>query len=157
VWTCPTCGTDNALEAATCVACGTPFGTLFREVTPRAELPPERAVRFSLLFPGLGHVVAGRAADGVARAVVFAYAVGTGISVLVARSGLGVGPFLPLVLLGFGLAALLYVATAVDAGRAARGDPPVLTTRMLLYGAAALMLFTVGVLVLAGMRASPPG
>jgi hypothetical protein len=130
---------------------------LFQEEAPRPEIPPGRAVRFSLLFPGLGHAVAGRVAEGVARAVVFAYAAGTGISVVVARSGLGLGPFLPLMLLGFASAAFLYAATAVDAGRAVRGDRPVLTTRMLLYGAVALMLITVAVLVFLGIRASPPG
>jgi predicted RNA-binding Zn-ribbon protein involved in translation (DUF1610 family) len=157
VWTCPTCGTANDLEVASCQACGTPFGTLFREAAPRTEVKPERAIRLSLLFPGLGHVVAGSVAEGVARAVVFAYALATGVSVLVARSGLGLGPFLPLMLLGFASAGILYVVTAMDAGRAARGDPPVLSTRMLLYGATTLMLITVSVLVIAGVRASPPG
>jgi hypothetical protein len=157
VWTCPTCGTDNALEAEQCAACGTPFGKLFQRAAPGPKIGPERAAGLSLLFPGLGHVVAGRVAEGVARAVVFAYAVATGISVLVARSGLGLGPFLPLMLLGFAAAAFLYGATAMDAGRVVRGRPPVLTTRMLLYGATTLMLITVAVLVIAGVRASRPG
>jgi hypothetical protein len=157
VWTCPTCGTDNVLEASICRACGTPFGALFREPEARRATSPQRAVALSLLLPGLGHAVAGRVAEGLARGVVFGYALATGITVVVARSGLGLGPFLPLMLFGFAAAGFLYVVTAVDAGRVAQGIAPVLTTRMLLYGAATLMLVTISVLVISGIRASPGG
>lgn len=154
LWTCPTCDAENPLEAGVCTACGTPFRRLFEEPEAPRTTHPGRAVALSLAFPGAGHVAAGRVAEGMARAVVFAYAVGTGVAMLAARGGVGAGPFLPLVALSFAVAAGLYAVSAVDAARAARGEPALLTSRMLLYGAAGLILLTVAVLVVSGLRAT---
>jgi hypothetical protein len=74
------------------------------------------------------------------------------VTILLSRSGEGLGPFLPLVVLSAMAGVALYVLTAVDAGRLARGEPPILSTRALLYGAVALMLLTVVVLVVLGAR-----
>jgi hypothetical protein len=152
VWECPTCGTENAIEATTCGGCGTPFARLFEDERPRRTVEPGRAMALSLLFPGLGHWAAGRRAEGVARAVVFAYALITVVTILVSRAGEGLGPFLPLLVLSSMAGVGLYALTAVDAGRLARGEPPILSTRALLYGAVALMLLTVVVLVVLGAR-----
>jgi hypothetical protein len=111
-------------------------------------------MRLSLLFPGVGHLAAGRGAEGLARAVVFAYALVTVITILVARLGEGLGPFLPLLLISALAGVVLYAVTAVDAGRLARGDAQVLSTRALLYGAVGLMLVTLVVLVILGARAT---
>lgn len=154
LWACPTCGRENELDATECAACGTPFARLLEEPPPRRTTSPGRLIGFSLLFPGAGHVAGGRVAEGLARAVVFTFALGTAVTVLVARWGLGLGPFVPLVAVLVLAAAVLYGLTALDAGRLAEGRPPVLTTRALLYGATGLMLLLVGVLVVSGLRAT---
>lgn len=156
VWACPTCHRENPIEAMSCEVCGTPFGTLLKEpeVAPRSD--PGRAMAYSLLFPGLGHVVAGRAADGVARAVIFAYAAATAIIILVMTGG-GPGPFLSLLVASALVAVSLYVVSAMDAARVARGEPPQVTARILLYGGAGLILLTVVVLVVVGLRTGGAG
>jgi hypothetical protein len=153
VWGCPTCLSDNPIEATACLTCGTPFGRLMEEAPPAPTVSPGRAMAFSLMFPGLGHVVAGRGAEGVARAVIFAYAVVTAIIVLVSTSGRP-GPFLSLLLASVLVAVSLYAVSATDAARAARGEPPLLSARILLYGGAGLILLSVVILVVAGLRAS---
>lgn len=158
VWDCPTCGTENPLEAATCSGCGSPFSRLFEQPTSVPKVDPGRALSLSLLFPGLGHVAAGQAAEGLARAVVFAYALITAIIVLVSRWGPGLGPFLPLFVICLLAAVPLYAVSAVDAGRAVRRERPVLSMRALLYGAAALIVTTVVIMVTLSIRAgNTPG
>jgi hypothetical protein len=137
--------------------CGTPFSRLFEGESTGPQVNPGRAVGLSLLFPGAGHLVLGRTAEGVARAVVFGYALAIVVSILVARVGGGIGPFLPLLLVSAVAGVGLYAVTAVDAGRIARGERPVLATRALLYGAVGLMLMTVAVLVILGSRAGGQG
>lgn len=156
VWDCPTCQSENPIEAMTCGVCGTPFGKLLREPEPAPRSDPSRAMAYSLLFPGLGHVVAGRAADGAARAVIFAYAAATAITILVATGG-GPGPFLSLLVASAVVAVGLYVVSAIDAARVARGEPPLVTARILLYGGAGLILLTVVVLVVVGLRTGGSG
>lgn len=157
VWTCPTCGGENPVDDPVCRSCGTPFRELFTEPVTRVMPAPGRALGLSLLFPGAGHMAAGRVAEGVARAVVFGFALGASLTIVLSRQGLGLGPFLALVGV-LGLAAvLLYALTATDAVRVVRGDPQLVTTRMLLYGATGLILLTVTVLVLVGIRAGPGG
>lgn len=152
VWECPTCGTENSLEAPTCRGCGTSFSRLLQEERAGPSVEPGRALTLSLFFPGLGHAVAGRGAEGLARAIVFAYALATVVTILVSRAGEGIGPFLPLLLISGVAGITLYVLTALDAGRLVRGEPPLLSTRALLYGAVALMLLTVVVLIVLGTR-----
>jgi hypothetical protein len=152
VWECPTCQTENPIDAVTCRGCGTPFARLLGEERPRPEIDPGRAVRLSMLFPGVGHAAAGRGAEGVARAVVFAYALVTVVTILVMRAGEGFGPFLPLLLISAAAGIGLYAVTALDAGRLARGEDPTLSTRALLYGAVGLILLTVVVLLVIGTR-----
>ncbi|HYZ11600.1 MAG TPA: zinc ribbon domain-containing protein, partial [Actinomycetota bacterium] len=154
VWDCPTCGTVNPIDATFCRACGTAFGKLLQQPEARARTDPGRATAYSMLFPGLGHTVAGRAAEGAARAVIFAYAAATAIIILVMTDG-GPGPFVSLLIASALVAGGLYVVSAVDAGRAARGEPQLITPRILLYGGAGLILLTVVVLVIVGIRAGP--
>jgi hypothetical protein len=157
VWDCPRCGTENPIEAGACRACGAPFGRLFEpEETPR-RVPSGRAVARSLLFPGLGHAAAGRTAEGWARAVVFAYAATIVVAILVMRAGSGLVPFVALFSLSLLAAVAFYALAAIDAGRLASGEPQILSPRGLLYGAAALILLTVVVLVVIGIRASGRG
>jgi hypothetical protein len=157
VWQCPSCDTANPLESTECRVCGTPFSRLFEEEPAGPRVNPGRAVGLSLLFPGVGHLVLGRTADGLARAVIFGYALSIAVLILVARLSRGIGPFLPLLLVSGVASVGLYAVTAVDAGRIARGEPPLLPTRALLYGAVGLILMTVVVLVILGTRVGGPG
>jgi ribosomal protein L40E len=157
VWDCPRCGTENPIEAGACRACGAPFGRLFEPEEAPPRVPPGRAVARSLVFPGLGHAAVGRTAEGWARGVVFAYAAVSVVAILVMRAGSGLGPFLALFVLSVLAAVAFYALAAIDAGRLAGGEPQILSPRGLLYGAAALILLTVIVLVVIGVRASGQG
>lgn len=141
------------MEAASCSACGTPFGSLFREPEAPPSTDPGRAGALSFLFPGLGHLAAGRTAEGLARAVAFLWMAGTAVAILVVRRGLGLGPFLPLVVLLGAAAVVIYAMSVPDARRAARGEAPVLTTRMMMYGVSGMMLITILVLMITSIRA----
>jgi hypothetical protein len=153
VWTCPRCELVNPIESRTCTRCGARFESLFSRPELRPTADPARAVRLSLLFPGVGHIAAGRTADGVARAVVFGWIALTIAAMVIMRGGFRAGPLLPVLLLYLGAGVAVYGITAVDAGRAAEGEPPLLTSRILLYGVGALILLTVAVLFFLGMRA----
>jgi hypothetical protein len=85
--------------------------------------------------------------------VAFLWMAGTAVAIVVMRRGLGLGPFVPLVLL-LGIAAtVIYGMSVPDARRAAQGQPPVLTTRMMMYGVSGMMLITVLVLMITSIRA----
>lgn len=152
VWDCPACGRENDLDIDPCPTCGTPFGRVWQEPEPPARVSRDRAMALSLLFPGIGHVAAGRVADGTARAVVFSFTIGMVAAILTAGGSLG-GPLVPLVALFVGASATLYLATAVDARRAVAKEPPVLTTRMLLIGGAVLLIVALLVLLIGGAGA----
>jgi hypothetical protein len=152
VWECPTCQTESPIDATTCQGCETPFARLLEEERRDPQVEPARATRLSLLFPGLGHAAAGRGAEGLARAVVFAYAFATALTIVIMRAGAGFGPFLPLLLISATAAIGLYAVTALDAGRLPRGEDPILSTRVLLYGAVALMLLTIVIFLVLGTR-----
>jgi hypothetical protein len=153
-WECPTCGSPNPIEAMACGRCGAPFGELMGrgERSSAQTVPRSRAVRLSLILPGLGHAAAGHRAEGVARGILFAWVVGTLLALLLVRSGEGTGPYLALMVLYLGAAVGLYGVTAADAGRAVDGSPPIVTSRVLLYGVSGLMLLTVVVLFVVGVR-----
>jgi hypothetical protein len=152
IWACPRCDLENPIETRICGRCGARFETLFAQPDQRPRVDPGRAVRLSLLFPGAGHISAGRTAEGVARAVIFGWTALTVVAILVMRGGFRPGPLLPLVLLYLAAAGGLYGITAVDAGRAAQGEPPLISSRMLLYGVGGLILLTVAIMFLLGMR-----
>jgi hypothetical protein len=157
VWDCPRCATENPIEASACTACGAPFGHLFEPEEAPAPVPSGKAVARSLLFPGLGHAAAGRPAEGWARGVVFGYAAVTVVAILVMRAGSGLGPFVALFWISILAAVAFYSLAAIDAGRLADGQAQILTPRGLLYSATALILLTVVVLVVIGIRASGQG
>jgi hypothetical protein len=158
VWDCPTCGNENPLESSVCGVCGTTFASV---VEPKEEsapsVDPGRAATFSLFFPGLGHYLAGRTADAVARGIVFLFAVATGVVILVGGIRNGFGPLLPLMVICLGAAAALYVVSTVDAGRVAHGERQLLTPRMLLYGATGLILVTLVFFIVAATTEASRG
>lgn len=141
VWVCPSCEQENPLALERCQVCGTPFASLFREPEREPRIPPSSALIWSLVWPGLGHVKAGRRVDGVARMVLFAWTSGTVLVLLVSRSGLGrAAPLLWL----YALAALaLYAVSAVDARRLAGGEDPVVGPRPLLWASVALIVLSI--------------
>lgn len=158
LWTCPQCEFENALEASVCARCGIPLAAvLATEVAPQRELPPPgRALGLSVLLTGLGHMVMGRAAEGVARLILFLWAAGLGVMMLLSPRNSG-----PIVMVGvvFVLAALgLWAVTALDAFRLASGDEePVLRPRYLLIGTIALTVLSVGAFLAAGFSATTSG
>jgi hypothetical protein len=155
VWDCSRCGEANDIDSQTCAVCGASFASLFEPPGP-PSVDPGRAATRSLFFPGLGHIVAGRPAEGAARAIIFVFALATGLLALFAGLRPGASPlFLAVMVLGLGAAAALYVLSTLDAGRAASGSSPIVSTRMLLYGAVGLMLATLTMLTLAAMQAAP--
>jgi DNA-directed RNA polymerase subunit RPC12/RpoP len=151
VWTCPRCDLENPIESPVCTRCGTKFDRLFSQPEQRHRGDPDRAARLSLLFPGAGHIAAGRAADGFARAVLFVWTALTVVAILVMRGG-SPGPFLP-VLVPYAAAAVgVYAVTVVDARRAAEGYSPLISSRVMLYGVVGLILFTVAILFVFSTR-----
>ncbi|MEW6059569.1 MAG: hypothetical protein AB1551_05430 [Actinomycetota bacterium] len=143
-WPCPVCENRNAIGLGVCAVCGTPFGRLFQKPETRREIPPKDAAAWSILVPGLGHLKSGRKPDGIARLILFAWTVGALAALLVSRFGTGgLGPTASLVYLYMGAAALVYVESAVDAYRVAAGDPPLVSSRMLMWGVVALILLSV--------------
>jgi hypothetical protein len=96
------------------------------------------------MLPGLGHWRLRRKADAVARFVLFLWTFGTLAVIVVSRFGKGgLGPTLPLVALFAFAALVVYVLSAVDAYRLARGDDALVSSRTLLWGSAALVISSV--------------
>lgn len=153
VWDCPACGTENPVGSWICSACGTAFRSAVAEPKPAISVDARRAANLSLFFPGVGHFVVGRKGEAFARGIVFAFALVTGlVSLAAVRSGTG-GAYLMLMVLGFGSAFGLYVVTTVDAARAAERQPPMLSTRLLLYGGVGLILLTLVVVTVTAVSA----
>ena len=150
-WPCAACGRRNPMEASVCLSCGTPFGRGFEEPEASPSISPGSAVKWSLLYPGLGHLKAGRIADAVARAVVFTWPFLTGLLFLSAHPTGRLGLIGALGLVFLGAAALLYVAIAMDAGRVANGDEPMISNRALLWIAAGIVLCSVASAAVIGL------
>jgi hypothetical protein len=143
-WTCSVCSEPNAIDATICATCGAPFGRLLQQPTQRPEIKPQSAATWSLVWPGIGHWKAGYRADGIARMVLFAWTFGTLMILLVARFGTGgLGPVFPLVALFLIAASAVYAISAIDAYRLAGGDSPLVSSRVLLWGSAILIVASV--------------
>jgi hypothetical protein len=140
-WTCPACGHENALELDACEVCFTPFASLFREPDEGPKVDPRTAVIRSLIFPGLGHAAVGKTADGLARGMLFAWTFGT--TILILFSGVSAGPMLGMLVLYGALSVAVYVFSAFEAYRLAQGGGVLVTSRILLWFAVALVLVSV--------------
>ena len=152
-WPCAVCDTENPLGRNDCAVCGAPFGKLFEQPTEQVHGDPKEAVIRSLLFPGLGHMHAGRTADGLARAVLFLWAVGTAAVMLLGSAGKS-STLVPLGAVFAVVALFLYGSSALDANRIAGGRRPLLSTRYLLYGTVVLIMVSIGSLFLLVTRAA---
>ncbi len=153
VWDCPACQTENPIDAPICSACGTPFRQVLQEPEEPIGVDPGRAAMLSLIFPGVGHFAVGQRGEGIARGVVFAFALVTGIVSLGAVMRGSGGLSTMLMVMSLGAAGGLYVVSTLDAGRAASRLPPLLPMRVLMYGGLGLMLATFGMLVIGAMGA----
>ncbi len=157
-WPCAVCQTPNPLDRDTCVTCGAPFARLFDEPGARTDVRPSTALRFSLLFPGLGHAVAGRKAEGLARAILFAWCAATAAILLLAvHPAGGLGILAPMAMVFAAGTAVWYGATAYDAYRLAGGEPQVVTSKVMLYAVAAMMMLSIGSVFLMVSRAAHVG
>ena len=140
-WTCPACEHLNPLDLDACEVCNTAFAALFRRDEERPTVDPRTALARSLILPGLGHRAIGRGADGLARGILFAWTFGT--TILVAVSGASSGPMVALLAVYGLLALMIYVLTAMEAYVMARGGTPIVSSRVLLWGAVSLVLVSV--------------
>jgi hypothetical protein len=136
-WHCPGCGERNDLEHDPCPICGTPFARLFEEPERGPVLDARAATMSSLVFPGVGHFRLGRPAEGLARAVLFVWALAT--AVLLFRAHNAPPVMTPLAALFAAAAAAMYALTALDAGRAADGHSQLLGSKVLLYATMGLL------------------
>lgn len=143
-WTCPACGERNPIEAVRCAVCATPFARLFEEPEPVSGIDPQMAAIWSLVLPGLGHWKVGSHLDAIARLVLFAWTFGTLAVLLAARFGKGgMGATFPLFVLFLAAATALYVLSAIDAHRIASGNDPLVSSRVLLWSSAGLIVLSV--------------
>lgn len=153
-WPCAVCGSPNALERDTCSACGAPFSRLFQEPETNPDVDPAKAAKYSLIFPGFGHAIAGRKAEGVARAILFVWCAATALLMLMSHAG-GIMSVMAIV---FVLGSIgWYLVTALDAYRVASGDRQIVTSKVMLYSVAALMMLSVGSVFLMVTKASHLG
>jgi hypothetical protein len=154
-WTCPVCGERNPIEVNRCGACGTPFARLFEEPEARPEVDPGSAAAWSLALPGLGHWRLGRKGDGMARAIVFAWAFAGLVILLVTRFGRGgLGPALPLFAVFLLGSVIVYATSALDAYRIASGEEPLVSSRTLLWGSVGLIVLSVTIATLVTLPAA---
>jgi hypothetical protein len=153
-WDCPVCGERNPIEASLCGTCQTSFTRLFEREHEGPGVEPRTAAMWSLLFAGLGHWKAGQRPDGLARIVLFAWTLGTVIVVLSSRSGSGLGSSSSLFFLYLASASAIYVLSAIDAYRAAEGIPPLVSSRVLLWASAALVLASIALATLVTLPAA---
>jgi hypothetical protein len=136
-WPCGACGGRNPIEADTCATCGTPFARLMRGESEPAAVDPPSALKRSLLFPGLGHRLVGRGADGLARGVLFVIASAMALLTgLANRNAITTVTFV--VFTGTAIAA--YVGTALEAKRLAAGGGLLVSSRALLWGVVGLVV-----------------
>jgi len=151
-WPCTVCGARNPLDLDACATCGTPFAALMRDAGAAPEVRPRDALAWSLLFPGLGHRLAGRPLDGLARGVLFA--VSFAMALLVGVAGVRSGPGL----LAFALFALttiaVYAGSAFEAHRLASGAGMLVSSRALLWVLVGVIMLSVVMLALAVVGAT---
>jgi DNA-directed RNA polymerase subunit RPC12/RpoP len=173
LWACPQCGQDNPMESPVCSACGTSFSSLLAE-EHQAEGPTmtEGQALVSSLAPGLGHIRLGRSAEGVARMILFLWAAGLGVLMLLSLrtpkpvNGVAVptpaskptGPILGVAVLFLAAALGIWVISALDAARLARGEEDqLLKPRVLLVGTIVLTVLSIGAFVAAGFGGATAG
>ena len=133
------------MGVSVCRVCLSPFGKGFESPEPeRKQVPASRAVVWSLVFPGLGQAVLGHGLDGLSRAVVFLWSLGSAAAFLSVQGKARTPAVSALAVLFLLIALVIYALTALDARRLAEGREQVLSSRALIWVSAGLVLFSVG-------------
>jgi len=151
-WPCAVCGARNPIELDACARCGTPFAELMRDAPEQRYAEPKEALAWSLIFPGLGHRVAGRPLDGLARGVLFGMSFG--MALLLGVAGVRSGPTFAVFALFLVTALVVYAGSAYEAYRIADGGDVLIGSRPLLWVLVGLILLSVVMLALAVASAS---
>jgi ribosomal protein L40E len=151
-WPCAVCGGRNPIESDVCATCGTPFATVMRTDPARRPVDPQEAVRWSLIFPGLGHRLVGRSMDGLARGALFAISMAMAVLLAFAGSASAATTGVLLLFVFAGLA--VYAGSAVEAGRLARGGELIVGSRFLMWILVGMTFLSVGALALAVVGAT---
>jgi hypothetical protein len=126
------------MSADRCDVCATPFSMLFEEESKARPMPnPQKAALASLFLPGLGHARCGKLAEGIARGVLFGWALATWLVMMLVH--VPAGPLAAMGWLFFLAAGAIYGASALDAYRLAADDDQLLSPKLLLYGSAGLV------------------
>ncbi len=113
-WQCEVCEVWNPIERTTCKSCHQPFARTVADApsAPTRQVSESTALLTSALVPGTGHILLGRTASGVARAVMFIIWLAGGL-VLLREASASQQSILPAVPLLAG-ALVLWLATTVD-------------------------------------------
>lgn len=146
-WPCPACEHENDIQLNLCEICGTSFASLMKADDEPVSVDPKDAMIQSLIYPGLGHRLAGRGADGVARGALFTLS--AILLLMVALSGLGSAGQSAMVALYLTTTLIVYVGSAAEAYRIAGGGAPFVSARTLLWVTVGLLLVSIGLLALA--------
>ena len=146
-WPCPACEHENDIQLNLCEICGTSFASLMKTDDEPVSVEPKDALIRSLIYPGLGHRLAGRGADGVARGALFTLS--AILLLMVALSGLGSAGQSAMVALYLTTTLIIYVGSAAEAYRIAGGGAPFVSARTLLWVTVGLLLVSIGLLALA--------
>jgi hypothetical protein len=145
-WPCPACEHENDIELSLCEVCGTPFAALMKADEVPVRIAPKEALRWSLIYPGLGHAKAGRSADGVARGTLFTLSLV--LLLVVALAGFGSVGQDAMAALYLITTVTVYLGSAAEAYRLAQGGNTFVSSRTLLWGTVGLLLVSIGLLAL---------
>ena len=151
-WTYPSCGEGNAIELDECRVCGTSFASLLKEDAAEKDIDPRAALKASLVFPGLGHRLLGRQADGLARGVLFVLALT--MTLLMLLSGARSGALGVIVLVYLFATLALYLGSAFEASRMARGAGPIISARALLWSTVGFLVGSLTLIAFVGFKAT---
>ena len=151
-WPCSVCGAENPIALDICAVCGTPFAQVMRASVGVPHVDPRDAVIRSLIFPGLGHRALGRNVDGLARGVLFAVTFGLGVLLAIAAAGSAalVGAFVLFLAAWIGV----YVMSAVEAHRLARGGQLLVPTHILMWVLVGVVFVGITLLVIGVVTAT---
>jgi hypothetical protein len=151
-WTCARCETVNDLRARVCSVCGTGFAETIKEPETPIVGDPNKAVLYSLFYPGAGHAYLGLWSQAVARAVMSTWVVAV---MMFAAFQKGV-PGAMIIAVLFGLSSfVLWACAAHDAYREARheGGAVILKGRSFLWVTIGLLGLLFASLMVAGFTA----
>ncbi len=140
-WPCPVCESQNGLDLDVCATCGTAFATLMREESLKSKVDPQDAFRRSLVYPGLGHRLVGRALDGFARGVLFGMLLLA--TLMLGLSGASSGAVRFLFITYAAATISVYVMTAFEARRLAEGGDLLVSSRALLWATVGILLLSI--------------